>query len=898
MAWYRRLLNLGRTARLNAEIEREMAFHVAERAEALQAAGLSEEEALREARRRLGNATLQRERTRDADVFAWADSLVRDVRHAVRSLGRSPVFACVAVASLALGIGANTAIFTLIDAVVLRPLPVQAPHELVVIGTTDEPEAWFTNPLWEQIRDRETGLTAAAAYSEAQFDMADGGEARRVFGAYVSGDYFRMFGVRPAAGRLLGASDDVRSCPPVAVLGHGFWRSEFGNDTRVMGRTLSLEGIPFEIVGVARAGFRGPHVGREVQVFVPVCTAPAVSRRPRLDSRAMRWLTVMGRRDGASSVEQVNARLAAISPASFEATLPEGYTSSDQQHYRERRFMATAAASGVSGLRDRYAAALGILMASVALVLLISCANVANLQLARAASRQREFAIRVAIGAGRARVVRQLMTESLLLALLGAGFGLVIARFGAHGLVALITTSSIPLVLNLSLNTHVLGFTAGVAVLTALLFGLMPAWRASRVNLHTTMCGRGIAEGHGRFTIGKALVAAQVALSLILLVGAGLLVGSLRRLTTLDPGFTAEGVLVANADMRRAALSDEQLAAARAQALARMRATPGVVRASTSEVTPIGGLIVDGNLIVDGFTSRHERDAVVFFNDVGDDYFATLDTRLLAGRDFDASDVAGAPSAAIVNDAVARKFFGATDAVGRTFRLRQEDEPHHPNDYRPTDPITIVGVVEEAKYESLRDETSPTVYMAASQFAGARPYVTLVLRADGNPATLIPAVKDAFHDLHPAITVDFSTLSDQVSRSLQRERTMAVLSSVFGALALGLAVLGLYGVISYVVVRRRNEIGIRIALGADRARVLRLVLVDVGRVLALGLAVGVAGSIAAGRLVESFLYGLSAAEPIVLGTSLALLALVALCAGALPAWRAARTDPASALRDE
>ncbi|MGH7506940.1 MAG: ABC transporter permease, partial [Longimicrobiales bacterium] len=495
--------------------------------------------------------------------MTWLDSFARDVRHAVRGLRRAPVFAFVAVLSLALGIGANTAIFTLIDAVVLRPLPVPAPEELVIFGMSASVEqgerqagASFPNPLWEQIRNRQTGMSAVAAFSDTRLNLAEGGEARRVRAAHVSGDYFRLFGVNPAHGRLLRVSDDVRGCAPTAVLGHGFWRSEYGGDIGVVGRTIELEGTPFEIIGVAPNGFHGAQVGTDPQVYVPLCSEEAMRGEGSiLDRRDTWWLQVMGRRETDVTMAQLGARLAAIAPASFAATVPQdGWGESERQAYLAQSFFVLPAATGVSMLRDRYTGALVILMAGVGLVLLIACANVANLLLARAASREREFAIRAAIGAGRARLARQLVTESILFALMGAALGLVIARFGAQALVALIAQDDGGIALDLSLSARVLTFTTAVAVLTALLFGLVPAWRAGRVDPQTTMSerGRGIAQGHGRFTMGKALVAAQVALSLVLLVGAGLLVGSLRNLVTLDPGFRTDGVLIASADLRPA----------------------------------------------------------------------------------------------------------------------------------------------------------------------------------------------------------------------------------------------------------------------------------------------------------------------------------------------------------
>jgi predicted permease len=551
-----------------------------------------------------------------------------------------------------------------------------------------------------------------------------------------------------------------------------------------------------------------------------------------------------------------------------------------------RELTVAAGATGLSQVRDQYDNVLFILMAGVALVLLIACANVANLLLARATAREREFAIRAAIGAGRGRLVRQLVTESLMLTLLGGVLAVLLARWGARALIALQPDA---IALDLSLNPRVLGFTSAVAVATALLFGLVPAWRGGHADPHATLIarGRGIAEGHGRFTLGKALVAAQVALSLVLLAGAGLLTGSLRNLVTLDPGFTAEGVLTAAVDAGAVQLTPETAAVARVQLLERLRALPGVRSASTSALLPIGRARWNGGLVVDGFTPKGDRDEVVWFNEVSDGYFGTLETRLLAGRDFAASDAAGGTRVAIVTEGVARKFFGGV-AIGKRFRMIPDEElGEH----------TIVGVVEDAKYSSLREEKSETVFLAASQ-GESRGLPTFELRTTGDPDAVIPAVRAALAEIHPALSVQFSTLSEQVGRSLQRERTLAVLSAAFGGLALALAVLGLYGVMAYTVARRRNEIGVRIALGARDAQVLRLVLGDTVRVVAIGLTAGLLGAVAATRLVSAFLFGLSPTEPAILWGAAALLASVALAAGVIPAWRATRMNPTETLREE
>ncbi|HET6679975.1 MAG TPA: ABC transporter permease [Gemmatimonadaceae bacterium] len=897
MSFIHRLFNLGRSTRLSRDIDREMAFHIDERVAELKAGGMPEADARREAARQFGNRTAQGEATRDADVITWLDSVLGDLRYATRALRNSPVFTLVAVLSLALGIGANTAIYSLLDAVVLRSLPVPQPDQLVQVtlkdsvGSAGDGDGYFTNPLWEQVRDLQTGMTSVAAFGESNFNIASGGEVQNVRAEMVSGEFFNVFGVRPAVGRLLTPSDDVRDCDATAVLGHGYWERAYGGRTDVAGTRLALEGRPFEIVGVAGPGFDGPWVGREVEVYIPLCGIAMIrGNRRSLDSRSSWWLNVIGRRDAALPVEQVAARLQTIAPAVFGATIPGDWPADMKDSYATRSLGAIPAESGLSGVRDRYSGALAVLMAAVGLLLLIACANVANLLLARATSRQREMAIRLAIGASRRRVVRQLLTESALLALLGAAIGLLAAHWGTQGLVALISSDSSPVSLDLSLNRRVLGFTVVAATLTAFLFGLVPAWRGTRVSPQTAMKAdaRGVAEGHGRFTIGKALVVAQVALSLTLLVGAGLLIGSLRNLVSVDPGFRSNGVLLATVDFRRSDLPTEQMSQTFRTLLERVRSLPGVGAASTSDMTPISRSSWNNAVYVDGYTPVNFMDGVAWFNEVSDGYFATLGTKILTGRDFNSGDVVGGERVAIVNDAMAQKFFKDASPLGRTFRLKRGDTY--------TDPYTVVGVVESAKYQSLRETNSATVYLPSSQNDAPGASVTFELRSTGDPLALVSSMKRAIGDVHGAGTVQFTTLDRQLALSLQRERLLAVLSSVFGMLALGLSALGLYGVMAYTVARRRNEIGVRVALGADRGRVMRLVLGDVARVIAIGVVAGSIGAYASGRLVASFLYGLEPVEPFVMLAAAAVLAVVGFAAGIVPALRASRVEAAEALR--
>jgi putative ABC transport system permease protein len=893
MSFLRRLFNTGRAESLSRDIEREVEFHLDERIEELKAQGHSESDARLLARRQFGNPTFQREQTRDADVVRWFDSFLGDVRYGLRALRRSPGFTAVAILSLALGIGANTGIYTLVDAIVLRPLPVPQADRLAQVTGSEEGFGVWTNPIWEGIRDRQNAFDHVAAFSGTMFRLGAGGEERRTAGSLVSGDYFQLFGVQPVLGRMLTKNDDMRGCPATAVLSYGFWQREYGGRD-VVGQTIALDAKPFQIVGIARPGFTGPEVGRDVGVWVPLC-ADAVFRPEHsgLDERSNWWLQIIGRRPESMSLAQASARLKTIAPAVFAATLPPNWSAKGKEEYLTRLLFAREAASGVSEVRQRYTKALIVMMGAVGLVLLIACANVANLLLVRAASREREVAIRLAIGAGRGRLVRQLLTESIMLATLGAAFGLVVAQWGTRGLVALISDPDTQLVVHTAFDLRVLLFTAAITTITALIFGLIPAWRGTRISPQAAMKagGRGVAEGgHRRFTLSKSLVVAQVALSLTLLVGAALLIGSLRNLSTVNPGFTPEGVLIANVVFPNAASdAGQRMTALRSDLLDRVRHLPGVRAASTSDLTPISCCSWNDEVYVDGYTPKSDMDAIAWMNRVSDGYFTTMGTRLLAGRDFDASDVLTGRTAVIVNQSFAKKFFANTSPLGKQFRTKRGDAF--------SDPYNIIGVVEDAKYRSLREDDSQTAYVAASQ-EQARSNMTLEVRGDGDPLLLVPSLKTLIGGMSSAATVSFVPLETQVAQSLQRERVLAVLSGLFGAVALALAMLGLYGVMSYTVARRRNEIGVRIALGADRSRVLAMVLGDVARVVVIGLVIGAAAAVASGKLVTSFLYGLTPSDPGIMTLAATILGVVALAAGLAPALRATKVDPVAALRED
>jgi putative ABC transport system permease protein len=891
MSWIRRLVNLLRADRLSREHDHEVAFHIDELTDELVAAGMREPAARREAVRRFGHRGLVKERLHDVDVLAWLDSLLGDLRQAARALRANAGLTLVAVLSLGLGIGANTAIFSLIDAVMLRALPVRHPETLVQVTMESEGRT-FTNPLWEAIRDRQRALAGSFAYSDRTFNLATAGIVRRATGTWVSGGYFRVLGVGAALGRVLDQEDDRRGCPAVAVLSHGFWQREYGGARDVVGRTLTLDGHRFDIVGVAVPSFSGLTVGRAVDVFAPLCTEAIVKgTKSALDARSRWFLSIYGRLPPGVSLPQVRAGLAVTAPAVFEATVPTHWAADEQREYLEGMLSAEPAPTGESSVRERYGQALVVLLLVVGVVLLIACANVAQLLVARGTARQHEIAVRLAIGAGRGRLIRQLLTESILLSLLGAAAGVMFARWSSHILVAFLSTPTRAVWLNLSLDLRVLTFTISVAVLTGLLFGLAPAWRASRVDPQLAMRGTSrVIVGRPRHRFAGALIVAQVALSLVLVMVASLLVGSFRRLATLDPGFRRDGLLLADVDWANEPSAPDRDRGFPRRLLESVRAIPGVRSASASFMTPISGTFWNDYIAVDGFTPKTQRDALAWFNAVTDGYVSTLGMTLLAGRDISPLDGPGAPSVVVVNETLARRFFGTPTPIGRRLRINAHDSLGPP--------MEIVGVVADAKYGRLTEQTRPTAFVPLAQTDPWGPAIRLALRSGGSPGGLVPAVTAATRALGPSITLEFTTLDAELSASLALPRLLATLSGFFGGLALLLAIIGLYGTMSYTVARRRSEIGIRIALGAARARMLRMVAGEATRMVAGGVVIGAGLALLGGRAVAAFLYGVTPSDPVTLALSAVVLAAVATVAGLIPAWRAARIDPMTTLREE
>jgi putative ABC transport system permease protein len=886
----------------DAERARELEAYLQIETDENIARGMTPDQARSAARRKLGNPIQVREEIYRMNSIGFIETFWKDLRHGARMLRRNPGFAIIAIASLALGIGANTTIFQLLDAVRLRALPVKDPQRLATVhianrewssGSFSGSYPQLTNPLWEQLRDHQQAFSSIAAWSDMGFNLSRGGEVRWARGLMVSGEFFHALGVAPMLGRVFQASDDQRGCAaPGVVISHAFWQREFGGDRSVVGGPLTLEGHPFEVIGVTPASFFGVEVGSRFDAAIPLCGEPLVRAGPSyLDGRHEWWLAAIGRLKPGWSLAQATAHLGAISPGLFEATMPTGY-GADMKDYLSLKLGAFPAAKGFTSINGGSADPLTILMVTTGLVLLIACANLANLMLARASAREREIAVRLAIGASRGRLIRQLLSESLLLASIGTLLGAMLAPGFSRILISLFVSGDNELFFDLTPDWRVFAFTGGLAILTSILFGLTPALRATRTEPGAAMKsgGRSMTTGRESFGLRRLLVVSQVALSLVLLVGALLFLRSFRNLLTLDPGFRQDGILVASLDPRRLDLPKERRFALRHEIIQRLRAISGVDAAADASVIPVSGSSWTMGIQVTGAAPGQKGSSR--FDWIGSQFFKTLGIPLLAGRAFDDRDSTNSPPVAIVNETFARRLLGAANPIGKTFR--SVAEPGYPEtEYQ------VVGVVKDTRYRNLRESQQAICYVPSSQYPlGGGPFAQILIRSKLPTPDLTAAVKSAIGEISPAIFIQFQVFQTMIRDGLVEDRAMATLSGFFGFLAASLAIIGLYGVMSYLVTRRRSEIGIRMALGANSADVSRMILREAGVLLGIGLGVGTALSLAASTAASSLLFGLNPRDPATLAAAVLALAVAALAASYVPARRAARMDPMLALRDE
>ena len=885
--------------RVDHEFGRELDAHLDLLTEENIRRGMSPDEARRAARVRLGGVTQLHETHRELQGLPGFETLGQDVRYGLRVLRNSPAFTVVAVLTLALGIGANTAIFSVINAVMLRMLPVQEPEQLVQVAFQGQHGAEsfvgesFSYPLYQELRQNNKVFTDLSAFDywdsfDARWaNRGDEGGRASIKGQLVSANFFSLLGVNAIIGRTF-ARDEDNGAHPVAVISYALWTRDFARDPGVLGKRVDVDGVLLTIIGVAPRYFGGVNPGRTCDLWAPAGMQPQLigGEFGYLTDLAVNWLTLVGRLKPGVPVEQARANLDLVFQ---QAQHRQGQFLSDVQRrdFFTHRIVLLPAARGTDYLRKEFRQPLVLLMGMVALVLLIACANVANLLVARASAREREIMVRLAVGAGRRRLVRQLLTESVLLATIGGAVGVLLAYWGSPVLVVLMSRGQNQVTLNVHPDLRVLAFTLLIALTTGIAFGMAPALRATRPTaspgssrVTTTRTGR---------SLGRALVVVQVALSLVLVVGAGLLIRTLRNLETLDPGFDRRNVLLFGLDPTRAGYKEERLRELDQRLLDRVNQMPGVQSASFSFITPISGGGWDNFIFVEGYTPRPGEDMDTYINAVSPKFFDTLRTPLVLGRDLGAQDRPGSPPVAVVNQAMVRRFFQGRNPIGRRFGW---GEGQHKAEYE------IVGVVGDAKYLSLRDSVPPTAYLSAFQskdWGG----VNFEVRTAAGPSAFAPEIRSVLQSIDSRLTApEVTPFAQQVDASLYQERLVSALSGFFGVLALLLACIGLYGIMAYAVARRTNEIGIRLALGAERSGILRMVLGEAFLLAAVGILIGLPAAWAATRLIGSMLYGLRSTDPLTILAATALLGTVAAFAGYLPARRATKVDPMVALRYE
>ncbi len=883
---FRRLLYLLRRSHNDADLREEIETHRAHRQDALERDGLAPEDAAPASRRALGNVVLAVEDARDVWAVRTIDSVWQDLRAAFRGLRKSPAFALVSIGTLALGIGANTALFSIFNSLMLRPLPVRDPGSLALLSNGS-----WTYPIWDEInRVGDELFDGTVAWAEESFDLSQGGQTELVDGAYVSGRFFDLLGVSATRGRMLASADDSPTAPdgPVVVISYRFWQQHFAGAPDVIGRSLTLQRVPVTVVGVMPPGFFGVDVGRTAELMVPFA-AHAILRggdASLLTERSTWWLEVIARLKPDQTVEHATAALRGVQPQIRDATMPD-WSEAMRARYLDEPFTLTAAATGKSDLRRQFETPLFAMVVAVGIVLLIACANIASLLLARALARRRELSVRLALGAARWRLARLLFIESLLVATIGAAVGLLFATWSSALLVQQLSTWRGAIFLDLALDWRVLAFTAALACLSALVAGVAPVLGLESVAPGEALkdAGRGIA-GDRRFALRGTLVVAQVALSLVLVIAAGLFLRTFTTLSRVPLGFTPEPLLVVDLNLRQTSVPPEERGALAARLLDAVTAVPGVRSAGTSWLTPISGAGWN-NWVGDSPAPPADRSYMVWLNATTPGWFAMMGMPLLSGRDFDAGDRIGGTPVAIVNESFVRRFLPGQQPVGQTVPIGP--------DWR----FEIIGVVADAVYRNPREGMTPTMYLPLAQRPQtfSRVALTVAAATPGQRATLERDVAAALTQVDASVAFTFRTFDQLVDATLTQERLIAMLSGFFGGLALLLAGIGLYGVVAHAVRARQTEIGLRMALGAAPSSIVRLVFQRVGVLIAAGVALGLGAGLWAAQYVETMLFQLEARDTVTFAGAAIVLTAVGALAAWIPARRAARLDPATVLRE-
>jgi len=910
----RRFLFLFRRSKIEAEMAEEMRLHIELQTAEFRGTGMTADEAEMKARREFGHMDGIRERCRDESGILWVSQLGQDLRYAWRMLARSPGFTLAAVLTLALGIGVNTAIFSLVDEILLRPLHVTDPGDLVLFHWSSKVDLpvptsgrWerdpvtqqttctsFSLPAFEAIRRRNQALSGITAFAPiSRLTVVADGQAEVVgLGQLVSGSYFSVMGIAPAAGRLLEATDDGPGAPGVAMVSYGYWMRRFGGDPSTIGKAILVNRVPITIVGVVPRRFPGSlQVGDAPDLFLPLVLARGMGAFEMIDKPdALWWVQIIGRlRAGMSPLQALSELGPAFQQSALEslklAGAPPPKSPDDQPTLK-----AGPGGQGLNELRNEYRQRWEILTGLGIAILAIACANLASLLLARGAARQREMGVRLAMGAGRGRIVRQLLTESILLAGLGGALAVPFAVWVEVGLVAMQprveghTLSLVP-----QLDPGVFLTAATISVLTGVIFGLVPAVRASRINISAEFQGGTSNRAGSRSGLGKSLLVVQVALTLMLLVGAGLFAGTLRNLASVDVGFDSRGLLLFHLNPNPDGSSFMAGLAVDNEVAARLRAVPGVASATFSRMPLLSDMGWNTRISVVGRPLRDDGHDTTMVNFVAGNFFSTYGIPIIAGRAVDMADGARGGSVAVVNQAFVREFFGGEDPLGRI--LQRPDAGNMPA------LVTVVGVARDASYSAVRDPAPPTIYFPYYSQASAKLEATFAVRASGDPRMLVPLIRETVHSVNPLLPLDdLRTQQSQISELSATERMFAWLSGVFSVLAVGLVSLGLYGLMSYSVFGRQGEIGLRIALGARPTQVVWMIVRECMLVVGIGVGLGLIGAYAATRVVSSLLFGLSATDPGIFAAGGVLLLLVAVFAGWMPALRAARVNPMVALR--
>ena len=881
---FRRIWHLLRSSRRDAELREEIETHRALRQAQIEREGLTPEAAVAASARSLGNVTLAREDVQVGWGFPAVDGLRQDLRAVLRGLRKSPGFACIAIATVALSIGANTALFSIYNGLLLRTLPVRDPGRLALLENGD-----WTYPIWQALDRHSSQLSDGAfAWSPDRFDLSQGGETAFIDGAYVSGRMFDVLGIHAIQGRLLAAADDTNTgTSTVLVISHRLWQQRFGGARDVIGKTLVLQRVAFTIVGVMPEGFFGPDVGRVADVMMPFAAEPLIRGKDSfLTGHWTWWLQIMVRLRPNQTLDQATTALRALQPQIRAESLPEG-TPSMLARYMPDPLTLTAAATGRSELRGRFETPLAAMLAAVGLVLLIACGNIANLLLARALTRRHELSVRLALGASRWRLARLLLAESVVVATAGAAAGLVFASWAGALLVRQLGTWRETIALDLHLDWRVLGFTTALACLTALVAGVAPAFGVKRVAPNEALkdAGRGIA-GDRRFAVRGALLVAQIAFSLVLVVAAGLFLRTFTQLSRVPLGFQPDRLIVASLDLHASTPAADDAAGVVERLRAAAAVTPGVASAAVAAITPVSGSGWNAG-VGEATAGPPDRTRMTWMNAVSPGWFSTMGMRVLSGRDFDGGDVANGTPVAIVNESFVRRFMPEGHSLGALVRAGGP---------RDRTAYSIVGIVSDAVYRSAKEGLVPTMFIPERQADGAATTITIAT-APGQRDAVQRALASTLKKVDPAVAFTFRTFDQYVHASMVQERIVAQVSTFLGGLGLLLAAIGLYGVVSHAVDAHRTDIGVRMALGATAAGIVGLVLKRVGLLLGIGLACGAAMSLWASRFVQTLLFQLDARDPLTLVTSGIVLAVTVVLAAWLPARRAARLEPAVILRE-